>query len=187
MAAERGSAHHRCWFSETADSGAALVIMLIPALERPLLDGHTRLLVGVVVDASAAYLRRQGSNSLADGAALAAADGVKAEQVYDGGLDGHGQVDPRVARRYTEQYLDQAGPDRRYPGLGLAVFVDGDSVIVKLAAPLDLPPRPARLGQAAGCRRLSGCVRGRRELTGTERAGRCRPRGDQLVPAVGKC
>ncbi len=37
------------------------------------------LLVGVVVDASAAYLRRQWFISLADGAALAAADGVKAE------------------------------------------------------------------------------------------------------------
>ncbi len=114
------------------------------------------LLVGVVVDASAAYLRRQGFNSLADGAVLAAADGVKAEQVYDGGLDGHGQVDPRVARRYAEQYLDQAGADRRYPGLGLAVFVDGDSVIVKLAAPLDLPigqpgwdKRPVVAGSAA--------------------------------------
>ncbi len=53
--------------------------MLIPALERALLDGHARVLVCVVVDASAAYLRRQWFISLADGAALAAADGVKAE------------------------------------------------------------------------------------------------------------
>lgn len=74
--------------------------------------------------------------------------------MYDGGLDGPGQADPRVARRYVEQYLDQA--DRRYPGLGLAVFVDGDSVIVKLAAPIDLPigrpgwdKRPVVAGSAA--------------------------------------
>jgi len=36
----------------------------------------TVLPVPVVVDASAAYLRRQGLDSLADGAALAAADGI---------------------------------------------------------------------------------------------------------------
>ncbi len=37
-----------------------------------------------------------------------------------------------------------------YPGLGLAVIVDGDSVIVKFAAPLDLP-----MGQPGWSQRLA--------------------------------
>ena len=44
------------------------------------------LLVAVVVDASAAYLRRQGLDNIADGAALAGADGVQGREVYEGGL-----------------------------------------------------------------------------------------------------
>ena len=100
------------------------------------------LLVGVVVDASAAYLRRQGLDNLADGAALAAADGVKAEQVYAGGLDGEPGIDPEVARRYAEDYLAQVAARRRYEGLSVAVTVDGGSVVVRLGAPLDLPIAP---------------------------------------------
>ena len=51
------------------------------------------LLVGVVVDASAAYLRRQGLNSAADAAALAATDGIQGEQVYTHGLGERAQID----------------------------------------------------------------------------------------------
>ena len=52
------------------------------------------LMVGVVVDASAAYLRRSGLDSLADGAALAAADGIQGRQVYEGGLGERAEIDP---------------------------------------------------------------------------------------------
>ena len=44
------------------------------------------MLVAVVVDASAAYLRRQGLDSAADAAALAATDGIQGEAVYTHGL-----------------------------------------------------------------------------------------------------
>ena len=50
----------------------------------PLLIGFALILatlVAVVVDASAAYLRRQGMNSLADAAALSATDGLQGDQV----------------------------------------------------------------------------------------------------------
>ena len=100
------------------------------------------MLVGVVVDASAAYLRRSGLDSLADGAALAAADGVQGRQVYEGGLGERARIDPEVARLYVDQYLRDTGAARRYPGLTYDVEAGDDRVIVHVAAPLDLPITP---------------------------------------------
>jgi len=100
------------------------------------------LLVAAVIDASAAYLRRESLNSLADGAALAAADGVQGEQVYTGGLGQLAQIDPVMARRYVGEYLVAAGALARYPGLTWTVRPNGDGVTVRLAAPLRLPVRP---------------------------------------------
>ena len=97
------------------------------------------LLVAVVVDASAAYLRRSGLDSLADGAALAAADGVQGRQVYRSGLGERARIDPAVARAYVAAYLTASGAARRYPGLRYAVEVGTDRVVVRLASPLDLP------------------------------------------------
>ena len=102
------------------------------------------LMIGVVVDSSAAYLRRSGLDSLADGAALAAADGIQGRQVYEGGLGDRAQIDPEVARGYVEDYLRATGAARRYPGLSYDVDVDAgtDRVVVHVAAPLDLPITP---------------------------------------------
>ena len=63
------------------------------------------MLVAVVVDASAAYLRRQGLNSAADAAALAATDGIQGEQVYTHGLGKRAEIDPAAARRYVADVL----------------------------------------------------------------------------------
>ena len=100
------------------------------------------LLVGVVVDASAAYLRRQALDSLADGAALAAADGVQGEQVYEGGLGDRAEIDPEVARGYVADYLAATGAASRFPGLDYAVEASPDRVVVRVSAPLDLPITP---------------------------------------------
>lgn len=100
------------------------------------------MMVGVVVDASSAYLRRQGLDSLADGAALAAADGVQGEQVYTSGIAEHALVDATSARRYVSAYLSAVGARRRYPGLVYSVDVAGDTVEVRVAAPLRLPITP---------------------------------------------
>ena len=97
------------------------------------------MLVAVVVDASAAYLRRTGLETLADGAALAAADGIHGRQVYRGGLGERARLDPAVARRYVEAYLTASGAARRYPGLRYDVEVGVDRVVVRVASPLDLP------------------------------------------------
>ena len=53
------------------------------------------LLVAAVVDASAAYLQRQGLDAVADAAALAATDGIEGDQVYLQGLGAR----PRSTRR----------------------------------------------------------------------------------------
>ena len=100
------------------------------------------MLVAVVVDASAVYLRRQGLDNLADGAALAAADGVQGEQVYTGGLGDRAQIDPEAARRYVADYLAATGAWSSYPGLTYAVEAGGEAVVVRVSAPLDLPITP---------------------------------------------
>lgn len=100
------------------------------------------MLVAVVVDASAAYLRRQGLDSLADGAALAAADGVQGEQVYEGGLGERAGIDPVVARGYVAEYLAAVGAAEKYPVLDYSVRATADSVVVRVSAPLELPLTP---------------------------------------------
>ena len=102
----------------------------------------TLLMVGVAVDASAAYLRRQGLDNVADGAALAAADGVQGRQVYEGGLGERARIDPEVAREYVAEYLRGTGAGRRFPGLRWTVDAGAERVVVRLAAPLDLPIVP---------------------------------------------
>jgi Putative Flp pilus-assembly TadE/G-like len=100
------------------------------------------LLVAVVVDASAAYLRRTGLDSLADGAALAAADGVQGRQVYEGGLGKRADIDPVVATRYVAEYFRDTGAARRFPGLRYDVEAGADRVVVHVAAPMRLPINP---------------------------------------------
>jgi Putative Flp pilus-assembly TadE/G-like len=97
------------------------------------------MLVAVVVDASAAYLRRQGLNSAADAAALAATDGIQGEAVYTHGLGKRADIDPAAARRYVADYFASSGIHRRYPGLDYAVETRADTVIVRIVTPMDLP------------------------------------------------
>lgn len=99
------------------------------------------LLVVVVVDASAAYLRRQRLDSLADGAALAAVEGVRSEALYTHGLGQRVLLDPAAARNYAADYLASSGAGR-YVGLRWEVRTSGDAVEVQVSAPLELPIAP---------------------------------------------
>lgn len=99
--------------------------------------------VAVVVDATAAYLQRQGLDTLADGAALHGADlGATGEEVYTQGVPPERLrlSEPQV-RAAVADYLRETGAFAKYPGLRYAVAVDmaARSVTVSLQAPLDLP------------------------------------------------
>lgn len=100
------------------------------------------LLVAVVVDASAAYLRRQELDALADGAALAAADAVREELVYTEGLGETASLDPVMARQQVTAYLRAVGAHGRYAGLRYTVRAGSDSVEVRVTTPLELPFAP---------------------------------------------
>jgi hypothetical protein len=100
------------------------------------------LMVAVVVDASAAYLRRSGLDSVADGAALAAADGIESSQVYQGRLGARARIDPELARRFVAEYLRDTGASGRYAGLRYVVETGADRVVVHMTSPLDLPITP---------------------------------------------
>jgi hypothetical protein len=95
----------------------------------------------VVVDASAAYLQRQGLDNLADGAALYGAD-LGAAGIYEQGLDGERLTQQGDAvEAAVRDYLTRAAAGARYPGIDVGVRVDpvGRSVTVRLSAPLELP------------------------------------------------
>jgi hypothetical protein len=115
----------------------------------PLIIGFTvvvALLVAVVVDASAAYLRRQGLNSAADAAALAATDGIQGEEVYTRGLGERAEIDPVTARRHVADHFAKSGIHRRFPGMDYAVETTDNTVVVRIVAPMDLPLRVPGVG-----------------------------------------
>lgn len=99
------------------------------------------LAIGMVVDSSAAYLRRQSLATLADGAALAGADQLQGDTAYDDGLGEHTPIDRQTARRSVEQHLRAVGAYDDHPGLRARVDVRDDRVLVHLVAPLELPFR----------------------------------------------
>ena len=97
------------------------------------------MMVVVVVDATAAFLRHQHLSTLADGAALAAADGIAGEHVYTSGLPERPVVDPRAASTLAAEHIAATGAGQAYPGLVYDVDTQGDRVVVRVTAPLDLP------------------------------------------------
>jgi len=110
----------------------------------PLIVGFASLLLvagAVVIDASAAFIQRQGLDTLADGAALRGADlGVQGAPVYREGVrDAPLVLSSQAARAAVGDYLGQVGAYARYPGLRVAVSVTATRVEVDLDAPLDLP------------------------------------------------
>ena len=101
------------------------------------------MLVAVVVDASAAYLQRQGLDTVADGAALRGADlGATGQETYTTGLpDRDLRLTPEAVRIAVRSYLAEIGAYAHYPGLTFDVAVDeaDHRVSVAIRAPIDLP------------------------------------------------
>jgi putative Flp pilus-assembly TadE/G-like protein len=112
----------------------------------PLIVGFALVLamaVAMVVDVSAAYLRRQGLDTVADGAALRAADlGATGEEVYGGGVpQGRLDLSADQIRGSVREFLAASGAYAKYPGLSFDIDIDRPSstVTVHVTAPLDLP------------------------------------------------
>lgn len=99
--------------------------------------------IALVVDASAAYLQRQGLDTIADGAALQGADlGATGSDTYLHGVPGDRLALTEAAvRASVRTYLLRIGAYARYPGLDYDVAVDRgrQTVTVFVRAPLDLP------------------------------------------------
>ncbi len=100
------------------------------------------MMAAVVTDASAAYLQRQGLDTIADGAALTAADaGASGREAYAEGLSADLHLDADTARAAVVDYLHRIGAFTRFPGLTARVSVDPTSqrVVVVVRAPIRLP------------------------------------------------
>jgi hypothetical protein len=103
--------------------------------------GILLMAIVVVIDASAAYLQRQGLDNLADGAALYGAD-LGAAGIYEQGLGDQRLLQQEAAvEAAVRDYLGRADAGASYPGIVVGVRVDpvNRSVTVRLEAPLDLP------------------------------------------------
>ena len=92
-------------------------------------------LVAVVVDASQVVLLRRTLSSVADGAALAAAQSLAEQTFYTGEATELLPLDPAAARATVVAYLDESGVQARL----LGVDVVGERVTVSLAASARLP------------------------------------------------
>ena len=100
------------------------------------------MMAAVVTDASAAYLQRQGLDTIADGAALTAADAsASGHEAYAGGLSADLHLDADLARAAVADYLHRVGAFDRFPGITAEVSVDPTSqrVLVVVQAPVRLP------------------------------------------------
>ena len=96
------------------------------------------LLAVVVINSSAAFLQRQELNNVADGAALAAADGLRQETIYRDGIDEDAPIDPRRARELVSAYLSATTTDLNTWN----VSTDDDIIHVHLDRSITLPLAP---------------------------------------------
>lgn len=96
------------------------------------------LLAVVVINSSAGFLQRQELDNLADGAALAAADGLSEEAFYRHGADELVRLDPSEARRLVATYVAASGGE-----VGdVTVTASGDEVHVRMERTISLAIAP---------------------------------------------
>ncbi len=106
------------------------------------------LMIVVVTDISKVFLVRRDLDATADGAVLAAANGLAAIYAQPA-ADGNAELDPEQARRLTAEYLDQVAASNRFDGLDWSADVTGTTVTVQLTSSVDLPFQPPGFPGAA--------------------------------------
>lgn len=101
------------------------------------------MLIVVVTDISKVFLVRRSLDATADGAVLAAANGLAAIYAQaDLGTGENARIDPEEAQRLTAEYLDSVDASNRFTGLDWSASVDGTTVTVELSSAVDLPFEP---------------------------------------------
>jgi uncharacterized membrane protein len=98
------------------------------------------LMIVVVTDISKVFLVRRDLDATADGAVLAAANGLAVYAQED--AEGNAEIDPEEARRLTAEYLDSVDASNRFGGLDWEAEVTGTTVTVRLSSTVDLPFEP---------------------------------------------
>lgn len=96
------------------------------------------LLAVVVINSSSAFLQRQELDNLADGAALAAADGLSEEAFYRHGAGDSLRLDPGEARRLVASYVAASGGKVS----DVSVTATGDEVHVRMVRTISLAIAP---------------------------------------------
>ena len=99
------------------------------------------LMIVVVTDISKVFLVRRDLDATADGAVLAAANGLAAIYAQPGEGD-NAEIDPEQARRLTAEYLDSVAASNRFDGFDWSADVAGTIVTVRLTSSVDLPFEP---------------------------------------------
>jgi hypothetical protein len=99
------------------------------------------LMIVVVTDISKAFLVRRDLDATADGAVLAAANGLAAVYAQPG-AGGNAAIDPDQAARLTADYLSEVAASNRFDSLGWSVDVEGTTVTVHLTSTANLPFHP---------------------------------------------
>ena len=99
------------------------------------------LMIVVVTDISKAFLVRRDLDATADGAVLAAANGLAAVYAQPG-AGGNAAIDPERARQLTADYLDDVAASNRFDNLDWSVDVQGTTVTVRLSSTAELPFQP---------------------------------------------
>ena len=99
------------------------------------------LMIVVVTDISKVFLVRRDLDATADGAVLAAANGLAAIYAQPA-ADGNAELDPDEARRLTADYLNQVAASNKFDGLDWSADVEGTTVTVRLTSTVDLPFEP---------------------------------------------
>jgi hypothetical protein len=115
------------------------------------------LMIVVVTDISKVFLVRRDLDSTADGAVLAAANGLAAVYAQPG-AGGNAAIDPDQAARLTADYLNEVAASNRFDGLDWSVDVEGTTVTVRLTSTADLPFQPPGFPGTAGVSSESAAI-----------------------------
>lgn len=97
------------------------------------------LLVAVVTDTSALYLKRRALQAMADGAAIAGAQAMDADAVYAGRATSSVPLDPAGVADAVRDYVRKAGGSASFDPALSSVSTDGVTARVTLSATIRLP------------------------------------------------